>query len=922
MRLDYFIKNLMLVLVIGISSILDTSPVFAQEKVGQSFQEASPKCWALDVVVIVDMSGSMRINDPDNYRFDAVEEVIYELASNRQEECLDANHRVGLVTFSSEAISHINLKSITIRPEDNTTDWINNVFGNAVSEAKYVTAADTNFAAAFETAKTMFERAPKLTEPSDYGERRQLVVFITDGKPTYALDGSQKPTETLMCDWIGDLQQDSWKGKAIWILPLYANDNYLDEEGCNKTIRQNFEEIAIASGGRLAEFTYNNQTIPSFVFELIADEFGQTTQKVSCNDVFYIDPYLASVKLSFFSEKNEDSIYVTLSKLDENTNEEILSFRNGQIIINKDDIDLVDFIPDRDYRNPRQGKEQYTIYNPMPGKWRYQVEGMNADECVRNVDGTKIQVFPEVNLFESGEILAQMPDVPYYDVNYPKTFTLKLLNSDTGLPVANVKDYPLIITIEWELPSGNSSLPDGTPITSIELFPTETDSWSNKNFPILTPEIGVYKLKIKGSAKTGDKSSDFILFEETRTFEVRALERIQFVLLEPEAGVDLSCNEFRNGQSVNKPLNVTVQLQDANGQPISPSNYLTRSQFSAEYSDQTGALISVSLIPDENGLFKGSFFANSDDVTGCGIGNITVKFGGEYDLNRYILIEDEIVLPVERVESKGVIVQSVIPEPDSTVLRFASVLDACSIEKVQPISVVFSLTDIDGNQLDPRNLLLQGKDALYQVRVKAPGSNLWENLDVSFQQSGDGLSLVAKGGKNIQEVGKYTVEISPVEYAFARGYVADSSPVVVTFYRQDNFWTTQIACYSVWSLISIILVAILGLIVYSFTGGPGGIIHFLDENQDDIKSVRLSSMRIMNFRKYRYPELKEKNIDFVQFSRGGIGKDLRSVHIKAVDINGETIWDSEIQANLQIPITQGVMVEYSHPKHKDHDDLL
>lgn len=921
MRLDSFVKNSMLVFIISIIGILDVSPIFAQEKIVQPSQEASPKCWALDVVVVVDMSGSMRINDPDNYRFDAVDEVIYELATNKQEECQDAAHRIGLVTFSSEAISHIKLKNITIRAEDNTTDWINDVFGNAVSDAKYVTAADTSFEAAFEMAKTMFEEAPKLIEPSGYGERRQLVVFITDGKPTHSLDGSQKPTEALMCDWIGNLQQDSWKGKSIWVLPLYANDSYLDEEGCNKTIRQNFEEISIASGGKLAEFIYNNQTIPSFVFELIADEFGQTTQKVSCNDVFYIDPYLASVKLSFFSEKNEDSIYVTLSKLDEDTNEDILSFQNGQVVINKNNVDLV-YNPDRDYRNPRQGKEQYTIYNPTPGKWRYQVEGMSADECVRNVEGTKIQVLPEVNLFESGKILPQMPDAPYYDVNYPTTFTLNLLNSDTNLPVANVKDYPLMITIKWELPSGSRSLPDGTLITSIELFPTETDSWENKNFPILTPELGVYKLEITGSAKTGDKSGDFVLFKETRTFEVRDLERIQFALLEPEAGAGLSCNEFWNGQSVGKPLNVTVQLQDANGQPILPSSYLTRSQFSAEYVDQTGALSSVSLISDENGLLKGTLFANTDEVTGCGIGNLTVRFDGEYDLNRYSLMEDEIVLPVERVTSKGVVVQSVIPEQDSTVLRFASTLDACSIEKVQPISIVFSLADLDGNQLDPRDLMVEGKDALYQVRVKAPGSTLWEDLDVTFQQSSDGSVLIAKGGKNIQEIGKYTVEISPVEYAFARGYVADSSPIIITFYRQDNIWTTRVACYSGWSLITIALVAFLGLIWYFFTGGPGGMVHFLDDNQDDIKSIRLSSMRIMNFRKYKYSELKDKGIDFVQFSRDSIGKDLRFVHIKAVDTSGETIWDSEIQANQPIPMTQGVIVEYSHPKHKDHDDFL
>ena len=84
MQLNYCIRNFMLVLVIAISSIFDVSLVFAQDNVRASSQEVSPKCWALDVVVIVDMSGSMHINDPDDYRFDAVDEVIYQLASNKQ----------------------------------------------------------------------------------------------------------------------------------------------------------------------------------------------------------------------------------------------------------------------------------------------------------------------------------------------------------------------------------------------------------------------------------------------------------------------------------------------------------------------------------------------------------------------------------------------------------------------------------------------------------------------------------------------------------------------------------------------------------------------------------------------------------------------------------------------------------------------
>jgi hypothetical protein len=81
-------------------------------------------------------------------------------------------------------------------------------------------------------------------------------------------------------------------------------------------------------------------------------------------------------------------------------------------------------------------------------------------------------------------------------------------------------------------------------------------------------------------------------------------------------------------------------------------------------------------------------------------------------------------------------------------------------------------------------------------------------------------------------------------------------------------------------------------------------------------------MRLMRLMKYSSPSLTEKGIKYVQFAKGASGKGMRSVNIKAVDIGGEVIWDSDIQAGLVQPITPDVSVMYSHSKHKETSEFM
>ncbi len=88
------------------------------------------RCWPLDVIVLVDDSGSMydrtpyNVPDdkqnppsyPDGYRYEAAEEILYEMISNRQEFCGDAIHRFGeLILLVRQSPSEFNSNKLIAR---------------------------------------------------------------------------------------------------------------------------------------------------------------------------------------------------------------------------------------------------------------------------------------------------------------------------------------------------------------------------------------------------------------------------------------------------------------------------------------------------------------------------------------------------------------------------------------------------------------------------------------------------------------------------------------------------------------------------------------------------------------------------------------------------------------------------------------
>ena len=256
------------------------------------------KCWPLDVVFLVDQSYSMlggSSSDPNNYRFVAAREVFDRLMLNRQEQCPLAVHRFALITFGGHTVDYLNLVQVDLNEGDTPEVW-GAAYFNAIEEAKNDTSQPyTDFRVAFERVQAIFSSASKINDPSEYGPRRQVVILLTDGNPTYTQIYGGADDRQYMCQLKDYLNGSAWQRSSLWVVALNAGAPYLDNPGCNSTIRQDWLDITEKHNGKLFALPYNEQAIPAFVSDIVDAEFGQPGEEVVCNQIFYVDPYLQQI---------------------------------------------------------------------------------------------------------------------------------------------------------------------------------------------------------------------------------------------------------------------------------------------------------------------------------------------------------------------------------------------------------------------------------------------------------------------------------------------------------------------------------------------------------------------------------------------------------------------------------------------------
>lgn len=792
----------------------------------QAYSPDEPNCWPLDIVLLMDQSQSIFQNDPSEYRATAARRILTLLISNRRAQCPEIVHRFGLVTYGHRAETQLDLVPIDIEQDADRQDWLEERGYLAAVEAAIAdrTQRATNFQVAFGKAEELFAEAPAIEDPIQYGTRRQVVVLLTDGEPAGVGDARDH-----MCELSERLYGPVWDATSIWVLALRDRGGpYLSQPGCEGTIREDWDAITRAHRGRFLYLEYNEQMIPAYMKDIIDAEFGQPGIPLSCG-VFHVDPYLKQVQFTFQKNLEDERRSVILEKLD-SQGEQLYRYRDGKALA-PDTTSGMTFRDDLYYN--RDLAEVYTFDYPLAGAWRFEVEGLTDEECEARVEARENREEIRVELSQPEDIIDIVSEPPYYDQETPE-LQVHIWNTDRQAPFESDEAYPVEAIATLSLPSGSTTLPDGSALPSFELSESEPGIWVSSD-PMVAPEVGKHTLTVVGRSKDGEGNFGYGVFTDTVTYEVLKRERLSFEITSPAAGAKLRCNTVEDGRRVPLLIPVSVQLLEGDGRPAPGGEYLDsdlNQSFYATLSDVNNVeldMIVLSAGSEEPGVFEGALLADRSEVEGCGQLILSVDFAGEYDERRFTMPMTRGTTSFERQAVQGVQVEVDPANPEERLLLHPNLWAARPGGYVNRVPLEFRLTNLDNERLDPSAVAVANPEDLYTVELSGPTHELHEVVTPTVEQLADGAMLVASGGLTMTQPGDYHFAITAQREAFRAGYMpAYEDTVAVPFKRYDTPMTHPTTALVAIIVAGILLIVAIVLVIRGLTGGPGGTIQLFD----------------------------------------------------------------------------------------------
>lgn len=964
-----FIGVLILVtLILPFGAAGQVHSVSAQDLPAVTAQD-EPTCWALDVVMLVDQSYSMfskhivgpdgrtyydgdpkydeyraagyevkNPNDPNGYRYKAVQEVMSRLLLNGSNECRQAVHRLSLITFGDRAKTSIPLMNLQLGSGQSITDFLKSYQSkiNGADGATDRTQNGTDFLVALDEAKKQLAAPAPGEEPVGYGPRRKIVILLTDGNPTFnrgtILTGEIFQYLPSYMDQLKSEITDNtaWGDTHIYSVALHSSDTYLNETGAdNQTVGTNWREMLTTRGGALYDLPYNSQLVPTMVRDITDKELGRPGEPIRCGEVFYLDPYLQEVTFIFFYPEEQKDMKITLQKLDDNSLEPIYQVTQGEeTILKPDQMGEMKFDQTHYTSSKTEIKTEYAFSRPRPGAWKFAVEGISdTNRCQAQVEARKIPLLARVLVIQpaNGATLPSYKEAPFYDEAQPAFYQLDL-RTESRQAISEEANFPLTVRAVLALPQGQTTLPDGSSFQPVDLQMASAGVWTNQQSPLLTPYEGLYSVQFIGTAKHGDQKSDYEVFNTTVNFTARTLEKFGFVVKSPQQNGEYACNIVENKQKINAPLPVQVQVVDSKNQPVDAHNYFTSDlakTFQVTAYDAAGGEIGQTMLQssDETGLFEGTLFTESGEPVGCADLRVMISMVGSYDGNEYSLPVTMQEVGITRNLGEGVLVTFEKPDPlaknptDTIYEKFGGGCMCGAGPKDTQVEMM--LTDLNGGGLDPA--AVGSPEKIFEVRLqKADDEAKFEVMTIQRELGPNGYHLVARGGHTLQEPGQYKIVVIPKLDGFAQGYVPGTKGTTeINLTRQDTFWTSKSTCTVASILGLVLLIALIVCIIICVTGGPGGALEFVTPGYETQVQgrIKLSKMRCLSrirgsiVENLGFKEIRVRKVKplLSEFDNNGPS---RAVDVEITDKDGTLIFTNMLENDIASPFTNDMDIVY------------
>jgi len=650
------IKQLTIVLsflLLVLTSFLYPSTSYALFENQSAISNDNASCYSLDVVFLMDQSGSMKENDPDDpkkgygLRNSSVDWVIDWLGDNILSYCPDAIHRIAVVSWGdgtsiglNEVVRPRSIEEWRISRDDlktkveitNRTDTYQN------------TLPDVAFRDAQDILKD-FSSVPLGGLP-----RKRVIIFVTDGLPAHSsIDSVKDYSNSLVTNvrqWYPFdsvlLQRDACLAGALDkartagrndISPedkndcladfkvddsAYVNSTYIWSillnaySGVSPDRYSSFynamDQISRDHAGKVVPIDRNTE-IPGAFLDIMTTMAGVRAERLGCQP-FAMDPYLQQATLSFF-------------KIDEDISVEISYESGGQTYtITQDDLENktmpleTEGFTVKDYTSDN-AIERYVFLRPHAGFWNIRVPSTS------NCDG--IQAFFEPLDFDVYQksppaTVPQYDLPPFYDTTSPVYIEYQLVNREAPAEMIGPDpQYPLTMTAKLK------KISSGEELSPIDLQYDPVRGTYRSKDPLLVGVVEKYELTVRAETSYVDTEiqGKRVLFEETHFFEIIPVTPFRIVITEPQApktqDEPLAVYPLHGGVTTGLkivPVEFRVILTDRTGNKIDPSLVFSNPNVSLQGTvAPTGEKVTFTLDPNHPDEFLGSITSLRDEGT-------------------------------------------------------------------------------------------------------------------------------------------------------------------------------------------------------------------------------------------------------------------------------------------------------------------
>ncbi len=644
------------------------SPTFVVPQGAIQSDQNAPDCFAMDFVFLIDQSRSMsrqnNPNDPLGQRFNASRYALDWLANNRlarMMRCPDMVHRMGVISFGTTVEVQMELTALSTNSPD---EWKTKL-RELEPKIEALNLDGTEPQLAFAAAKQMLDESDR---PGNL-PRKRAIILLTDGQPclsngegcsqdgdafwsTYWTQLSDQIQEDFFfsdalkkrdlatqnaVDQYGGLDKipseernrllvdnpvsddDLYKSVYIWVVAM--DDAIQIPEDVGEIINT----MASKHNGELIELDQNLAEIPEVFNKIMSKLAGVEPTILPCGNLA-VNPYLSGVSLDIYKAANGLEVELDI---------------NGHKVKNGEG--SKDFL-NYNY-NSYGATEHYLFDRPPGGLWKMVCSDPN---------GAKVSFQPfnaQVKMVEPAAVLPQYNvNGEKSDPNHPWFLKFQIRDTANGNPLEEDPTYPLEMRAVV-VDANNQEM-------IITNFKYLTDGeWLGQD-PLPVNLKGDYKVSLTGTADCVNDPDRSDLCADPRIQVVQSSDGIysatdvmlfKMVILNPVKDPPLPLHSpLLPGCLKIQPINIEVELQDLDGNPVLPQDVLAVEPdqamtftLSADGKNIDGRLRQN---PDQ----PGRFIATVTDPAVLGAHTLTVNMGNVYQFETWRPQQDSVTLKFTR----------------------------------------------------------------------------------------------------------------------------------------------------------------------------------------------------------------------------------------------------------------------------------